>query len=150
VQEPAVQSSYLAIPASLISLALSSPANACFAMPDPEYEALVDVGSSSIRKALYVATWAADTGEGDAACRAHMVLSEADVPSRRLVPRPRELAESVAPVASAFGAKTCEITVWLDDSLLAGDTSDPEECQRGTFRYDGGSWSTVEDDAPCW
>ena len=147
-----MQRSYLAIPASLVPLLLSNPATgSCFAMPDPEYEALVDVGSSSIREPLYVATYAAGSGAGDVACRARIMLSDADVPSRRLVPRPRELAESVAPVASAFGAKTCEIMVWMDASLLAGDGEpDPEECQRGTFRYDGGSWSTVEDDAPCW
>jgi len=119
-------------------------------MPEPTNEALVDVGSSSIREPLYVATYAGDEGEEDS-CLARMALSLSDLPSRRLVPRPRELAEALAPVANAFGARTCAIAGFVEDIPLADDAEpDPEACQSGTFRFDGDSWSTVEDDAPCW
>lgn len=36
------------------------------------------------------------------------------------------------------------------DDPEADPERDGEVCQVGTFRYDGGSWSTVEDDRPCW
>jgi hypothetical protein len=51
-------------------------------------------------------------------------------------------------VAKELGATTCSIAVWFDDPE-ADPERDGEACQVGTFRYDGGSWSTVEEDGPC-
>jgi hypothetical protein len=115
-----------------------------------EPDALVDTGLSSIGTPLEVSYYGGGDGEG--ACRATLHLRLSALASRSLVPRPRELAEELVPVAKAYGAKTCEIFVWLMDDVShdADTVADDEACRRGEFRYDGGSWSTVEDDAPCW
>lgn len=138
---------FLLVPACLISFPLSRPAAACFVAREPTNQALVDVGLSSIAEPLRVATYR--DSEGAVSCVAYLTL--ADLPSWRLAPRPREIAGSLEPVAKAFGAETCEISVVLEDLVrTADDEMDPDGCQQGTFRYAGGSWSTVEDDAPCW
>ena len=134
-------------PFCLVSFLLSDAARAC-PMPPPDREALVDVGLSSIRDALSVAVY--DREGGDPYCRALLDLHLSALPSRSIVPRPREIASEVAPVAKAFGAKNCEIIVWVVDDTDADFNDDDEECYRGEFRFDGASWWAVEDDEPCW
>ena len=132
-------------PLCLASFLLSDAARAC-PMPPPDREALVDVGLSSIRTALAVAIYDFD----ETYCRASLDLPLSTLPSRSIVPRPREIASEVAPVAMAFGAKNCEITVWVMDDTDADYSDHEEECYRGAFRFDGASWWAVEDDEPCW
>jgi hypothetical protein len=55
-------------------------------------------------------------------------------------------------VAKAYGAKTCEIVVWVMDDLHpdADDFEDPDACRSAEFRYDGGSWWAVGEEESCW
>lgn len=134
-------------PFCLASFLLSDVARAC-PMPVPDREALVDVGLSSIRDALRVGIY--DREGGDPYCQALLGLELSALPSRNVVPRPREIASEVAPVARAYGAKDCEITVWVIDDTDSDYRDGDEECYRGEFRFDGTSWRSVEDDEPCW
>jgi hypothetical protein len=128
-----------------IFVLLSDVSRACPVLT-PTREALVDVGLSSIRTALAVSIYALE----ETYCDAVLALKLSTLPSRSVVPRPRELASELAPAAKAFGAKSCEITVWVGDDTDADFTDGDEECYRGQFRFDGASWRAVEDDEPCW
>jgi hypothetical protein len=132
-------------PFCLASFLLSDAARAC-PVAIPTREALVDVGLSSIRTALAVSIYALE----EPFCDAMLALKLSTLPSRSVVPRPRELASELAPVAKAFGVKTCEITVWVADDTDADFEDGDEECYRGEFRFDGASWRAAEDDEPCW
>ena len=126
-----------------LSLLLATAAPACI-LAEPRQEALVDAGSSSIREPIHVTVY----GDGDY-CYALRDLPHAAVPSRSLVPRPRDLADEVAPVMQAFGVRACTIEVRSADDAGGPDARDEGGCRRGEFRFSGGSWSTVEDDASC-
>ena len=140
-----MQRTFLLIPVCSLPLLIST-ARACPVAP-PDREALVDVEVSSIRLPLEVGVY----DDPDAPwCRALMALAPSALPSLRLVPRPRELAGDLAPVAEVFGVKTCMIMVWVNGESDGAADEPSEECYVGEFRFDGGSWSTVEDDAPCW
>ncbi|TMA35824.1 MAG: hypothetical protein E6J87_02460 [Deltaproteobacteria bacterium] len=135
----------LVLTACLFAL-LVSAARACPVMT-PDREALVDVEVSSIRLPLEVGVY----DDPDAPwCAAGMELAPSALPSLRLVPRPRELAGELAPVAKVLGAKTCTIMVWLNGESDGAATVPSEECYVGEFRFDGASWSQVEDDRSCW
>ena len=129
-----------------LSFLFSDPVGAC-PVSVPDREALVDAGLSSIRDAISVAVY---DREGDPYCQALLDLKLSALPSRSIVPRPREIAAEVAPVAKAYGAKNCAITVYVEDDTDTDFADDEEECYRGEFRFDGASWWAVEDDAPCW
>ena len=134
---PPVQRSFLLIPACLLPLLISNAVRAC-PMPPPTYEAIVDSGLSSIRSPLHVGVYG---DSADSCCHALLDLPLSTLPSRSLVPRPRELADELVPVMKAFGAKTCEVRVFaIDDRLPEEDRYDEEACRRGEFRYDGSSW----------
>jgi hypothetical protein len=144
----------LLLPLAFLSSALAnatpiqSTALACsFGAVEPI--ALVDTGLSAIRTPLQVTYYG---GDGGRACHALLDLSLSELASRSLVPRPRELAEELVPVASAYGAKTCEIVVWVTDDLdlEADEFEDADACRRAEFSYDAGSWWAVGDEQPCW
>jgi hypothetical protein len=128
---------------------LPGASSACFIAPEPE--ALVDIGLSSIRTPLEVSWFGAP---GDRSCAATLNLSVSTLPSRSLAPRPREIAEELAPVAAIGGAERCSIRVWVVDDIDPGAEDagepDPDQCWIGEFRFDGGSWWSVEEDATCW
>jgi len=146
----------LVSPACLISLVISELSVACPVMGEPTVEALVDAGLSSIRTPLRLTVYRRDDDPSGGVCIASLDLALSELPSRRLVPRPRELADAVAPVAEVFGVKSCAIGVSVEDDLdraVATDSEpepDGEDCRRGIFEFDGSSWSEVEDDASCW
>jgi hypothetical protein len=128
-------------------LLLPDPTRAC---PVVEPDALVDSGLSSIRTPIQVNYYGG--GQDGGFCHARLALELSTLPSRNLVPRPRELAGELVPVAKAFGAKTCEIMVWVNDDLHpdVDALDDAESCRRAEFRYDGGSWWAIGDEQPCW
>ena len=116
----------------------------------PIQEALVDSGLSSIRAPIHVVV---QGHPPDAYCDATLELSLSALPSRRLVPRPRELARELVGMAKAFGVRTCAIEVWLNDDVsrdAAERVPDDEACRNGMYRFDGGSWSEVIDDRSCF
>jgi hypothetical protein len=131
----------------LFLIVMANPSHALSCLAEPERpRALVDTGLSSIRTPIEVY---ADPETDE--CHAMLRLSVEALPSRNLVPVPRELARELVPVAKAFGARTCEIAVWtIDDGASEEERYDEDACRRGSFRYDGGSWTTIEDDKPCW
>lgn len=120
-----------------------STALACPAAPPPV--ALVDSGLSSLRTPLEVRY---EPGPDGGTCYASLELLASALPSRSLVPRPRELAEELVPVAKAYGAKTCHVAVLVTDGT--GASEDEDGCWRGEYRYGVGSWTEVEADHPCW
>jgi hypothetical protein len=133
---------------SLATCLLLSIADAVLACP-VEPTALVEPGLSSISAPLQLAIY----GGADAGfCRAVLVLAVSELPSRRLVPRPRELAPDLVPVAEVYGAKTCEIVVLVQDDLASEADRDAADdaCRRGEYRYQGDSWSELGADQPCW
>ena len=140
----------------LLPLALvlsASVQTAALACPVIEPDALVDTGLSSIRTPLEVSYYGGDEGDGSGGfCTAFLRLDLSALASRSLVPRPRELAEELVPVAKAYGAKTCEIAVWVNDDLHpeVDARADPDACRLAEFRYDGGSWWPLGDERPCW
>jgi hypothetical protein len=77
-------------------------ASACPISPPPT--ALVDTGRSSLDADLQV--WIEGEGE-EASCGALLSVPLSKVPSRSQVPRPRELASELVPVARSYGAKVC-------------------------------------------
>jgi hypothetical protein len=108
--------------------------------------ALVDTGLSSIPTPIEVRG-----GPDGSWCRASLHLSVLTLPSRSLVPVPRELAEQLVPIARAFGMENCEIQIFTDDeSAPAEERYGPDSCRRGEFRYDDSSWWAVGQDGPCW
>jgi hypothetical protein len=130
----------------LIVLVPVNEAHAFSRYVDSTSSALVDTDLSSIRTPIEVYI---DREAGE--CNAMLKLAVAELPSRSLVPRPRELADRLVPVAKSFGVKTCEIGVWTYDDRAAEEERYSEEaCRRGKFRYDAVSWSELEDDRPCW
>jgi len=136
----------LPLSACLFVLSLANPTPASSCMVDSTPIALVDTGLSSIPTPLEVRV----DPEGDG-CRASLSLTVSSLPSRRLVPAPRELAEQLVPIARAFGAKKCEIGVFVDDKEAPeAERFGTDSCRRGEFRYDDGSWWAVGEDGPCW
>jgi hypothetical protein len=134
-------------PFCLVSFLLSEDARAC-SIAAPDREALVDVGLSSIREALRVGVW--DREGGDPYCQASLDLELSTLPSRSIVPRPREIASELAAAARAYGAKECEITVWVTDDTNTDYSDDEDQCYRGEYRFDGASWWAIAGDEPCW
>src|SRR5262245_17228786 len=120
------------------------PALSCFFETSPF--ALVDTGLSSIATPIEV------RGDPDGSwCRASLNLSVLSLPSRSLVPAPRELAEQLVPIARVLGAKACEIRVFTDDESAPDEERYGQDaCRRGEFRYDGSTWWAVGEDGPCW
>jgi hypothetical protein len=135
----------LSLAAWFCALIASNPARAC--PVDATATALVDTGLSALSEPLVFMTY----GRPEASrCRAVLLLRISALASRRLVPRPRELAELLVPVASAYGVQSCDIFVdAFDDTVPAAERTDEDSCWTGEFRYDGGSWSEVEADQPC-
>ena len=131
----------------LASFLLSEDARAC-SIAAPNREALVDVRLSSIREALRVGVW--DRAGGDPYCQASLDLSLSTLPSRSIVPRPRELASELAAAARAYGAKECGITVRVMDDTDTDFDDGEDECYRGEYRFEGASWWAVAGDEPCW
>ena len=139
-------SRFVSLATYLTALVIQNPTHASSYFDDPTPRVLVDTGLSSIRTPIEVY---ADRETDE--CHAMLKLSVQELPSRNLVPVPRELARELVPVAKAFGSKTCRISVWaIDDSAPDEDRYSEEACRRGSFRYDGGSWSTIQDDGSCW
>ena len=136
--------STLSLATYLVLLSIPNPVRACPVDPN----ALVELGLSSISEPLQLAIY----GDPDPSfCRALLFLTASELPSRSLVPRPRELAQELVPVAKLYGAKSCEIVVLVRDDVepeADRDVAD-DACQRGEFRFEGDAWWTVEDDAPC-
>lgn len=130
----------LSLATCLILLAVSTPIQAC----PMEADAVIDVGLSSISTPLELGIF---RGPDATYCSAWLVLDASALPSRSLVPRPRELAEELVPAAQAYGADTCEIVVLVSDDVESesGSDTDDDACWRGEFRYDGGSWSEIEE-----
>jgi hypothetical protein len=92
----AVLRTSLVSPACLISLVISELSVACPVMGEPTVEALVDAGLSSIRTPLRLTVYRRDDDPSGGVCIASLDLALSELPSRRLVPRPRELADAVA------------------------------------------------------
>jgi hypothetical protein len=138
----------LLLPLVLLFSALAN-ATPIYGCPVIEPDALVDTGLSSIRAPLEVTYYGG--GEDGGTCSALLALRVSTLPSRSLVPSPRELAEELVPVAKAYGAKTCEIAVWVtDDTDPEADDFAEDACRRAEFRYDGSTWWAVGDEQPCW
>jgi hypothetical protein len=136
----------LSLATYLFVLAIPNPTRSCPVFPTAE--ALVDAGLSSIATPLEVACF--DGSEG-AYCHASLDLKVSTLASRHLVPEPSELAEQLVAVAQAFGAKTCEIRVWVIDDLdPEADRYAKDACRTGEFRYEGRSWWAVGDEQPCF
>jgi len=136
-----MQRSFLVVWGGLFVLSLSGPVPA-LSVASSHQEVLVDTGLSSIREPIAVRVY----GNGEYQnCHAVLDLLRAAPPSRSLVPRPSELARELAKVMEVLRVATCWVEVWW------ADDGEPEEreCLAAEFRFDGGSWSTVEDDRPC-
>lgn len=133
----------LSLASCLLVLSTSSPARAC--PVDPFAEAFADAGLSSISTPLEVQLY----GDPDAArCRARLLLDVSMLASRSLVPRPRELAEGLVPVARAYGAQSCAIFVEEFDGMAEG-AARSGECRTVEFRYADGAWWPAGDEEPC-
>jgi len=126
----------------------SSEGRACGFVSLPP-TAVVDTGRSSIDADLEVRI---DGSGDDASCSALLEIPLSKLPSRSVIPRPRELASELIPVARSYGATICQLVVWvLDDTETAGDVDgDSDACWSGSFRYDSDFWRVETEDAPCW
>jgi hypothetical protein len=119
------------------------PAQAAHGCPvaSTSQQVLVDAGLSSIRDPIWVGIY---DGE-EKYCAAMLDLPLSAVPSRSQVPRPSELGDALAPVASVLGVRRCRV-----DVLFVDGERDEIDCQRATLGFGAdGSWSLVEDDRPC-
>ena len=128
----------------LVPFAHPAPALSCLVEETPF--ALVDTGLSSIATPIEVR---ADPDRRW--CYASLSLSVLSLPSRSIVPVPRELAGQLVPIARAFGATKCRISVFTDDENAPGEERyGKDACRTGEFRYDGSTWWAVGEDGPCW
>jgi hypothetical protein len=131
----------------VFAAAFPSPARSLSCGGSPEAEAVVGLDLSAIEEDVELSIY----GRGDdRVCHASLWLSLSKLASRSLVPRPREIAEDIAPAARSYGAETCAVTVWFEDDGPDADPEDPDQCWTGVYRYDGDFWRAETEDDTCW